>query len=144
MSRLYTLPETNRSCLKICQPKKKFILPTIYLKKGVSGYPGHVCSDWIFTPRKFNIDPENTFLKGDSSSNHHFSGAMLNFGGVGFSLKFDIFQIKFHTKVVHRVVSHDLIFHHRFEGCRRPSGNRPFQTKTGGVKLQFLPKDSEI
>ena len=37
-----------------------------------------------FTPRKFSSLPLKIGLlpKGNSSSNHHFSGAMLNFGGV--------------------------------------------------------------
>ena len=34
------------------------------------------------TPLKFNIASKN-IPKGNSSSNHYFSGAMLNFGGVG-------------------------------------------------------------
>ena len=38
------------------------------------------------TPWKFNIDPElkQAIPKGNSSSNHDFSGARLNFGGVFF------------------------------------------------------------
>jgi len=34
------------------------------------------------TPLKFNVAPENRAIpKGNSSSNHHFSGSMLNFRG---------------------------------------------------------------
>ena len=37
----------------------------------------------LITPQKFNIAPKKRQSpKGNSSSNHHFSGAMLNFGGV--------------------------------------------------------------
>jgi len=43
----------------------------------------HVSVFWGCTPQKFNMEPEKKSLEKEIPvGNHHFSGSMLNFGGV--------------------------------------------------------------
>ena len=75
--------------ISICGAKKSVggCLGDLFLVMGGLSWPIRV--PWIFrrcvkwAPLKFNIAPKNKQSeKGNSSSNHHFSGSMLNFGGV--------------------------------------------------------------
>ena len=50
---------------------------------------GKIGMDWEYTPRKFNMKIGRA-PKGDSSSNHHFSVVMLNFGSIIYKKSFEI------------------------------------------------------
>ena len=54
---------------------------TSQLKKSRS-YTQEACRTWRITSQKFNIAPEGHRPNRRASSNHHFSGAIPNFGGL--------------------------------------------------------------